>query len=75
LLIDNPLNVATPLPTITAPPPVSVPLPGLLPIAKLTVVLLSDVTTLLFASSTRTVTAGVIAPPAAVVLGCTLNAR
>ena len=75
MLIDNPLNVATPLATVACPPPVSDPLPGLVPIPNVTFVALSVVTTLLFPSSTCTVTAGVIVAPAAAAVGCALNAR
>src|SRR5271157_5675525 len=62
-------NVATPATTAVAEPPVSVPPPGLIPMARLTVVEWSPVSMLPFASSTATVTAGVIAEPAAVVVG------
>src|SRR6185437_10889915 len=50
--------------TVTAEPPLSVPLLGLVPMARLTWVLLSPVSTLPLASSTATVTAGEIAEPA-----------
>ena len=75
MLIDNPLNVATPFATAACPPPVSDPLPGLVPTPNVTFVALSVVTTLLFPSSTCTVTAGVIVAPATAAVGCALNAR
>ena len=56
--------MATPAETVTAEPPVRVPPSGLVPMAKLTEVVLSVVSTLPLASSTATVTAGVIAEPA-----------
>ena len=48
----------------------SVPPPGLVPMARLTVVALSEVSTLPLASSTATVTAGEMAAPAVAVVGC-----
>ena len=67
--------MATPAVTGTADPPLSVPPLGLVPMARPTVVLLSPVSTLPLASSTATVTAGVIVAPATVVLGPTRKAR
>ena len=67
--MDRPGKVATPATTVTAEPPVSVPPLGLVPIARLTVVALSPVSTLPLASSTATVTAGVTAEPALVLVG------
>ena len=67
--------MTTPLETVCAAPPVRVPLLGFVPIASVTFVELSVVTTLLFASSSCTVTAGVMVWPATVLLGCTPNLR
>src|SRR4051812_25050575 len=64
------LNVATPLEAVTGVVPVRGPNPGLFPIAIETEVVLSFVLRLSFASSTETVTAGVIDKPATVLLGC-----
>ena len=47
----------------------SVPAPGLVPMDRLTVVLVSPVSMLPLASSTATVTAGVMVAPATVLLG------
>ncbi len=47
----------------------SVPPPGLVPMARPTVVVLSPVSMLPLASSTATVTAGVMAAPATVLVG------
>src|SRR5207249_8676754 len=52
--------------------PASVPLPGFVPIASVTFPV-NPVAVLLLASSAVTCTAGVIAAPADVVLGCTEN--
>ena len=60
LLIDTPANDAMPPDTAVDPPPVNVPEPGLVWIANDTVVVLSPVTRLLNASSTRTVIAGLL---------------
>ena len=70
LLIDTAAKVATPLTTVAWPPPVRVPVFGLVPIASVTLVVLSVVTTLPFASSTATVSGGAIASPASAVVGC-----
>ncbi len=67
--MERPEKVATPATTVTAVPPVSVPPPGLVPMARPIVVLPSPVSTLPLASSTATVTAGVIGRPAAVLVG------
>ena len=55
--------------TVTAEPPLRVPPAGLVPMARLTWVALSEVSTLPLASSTATVTAGVMAAPTAVLEG------
>ncbi len=60
---------------MTAAPPVSVPPPGLVPMARVTFVVLSPVSTLPLASSTATVTAGDIVAPATVVVGLWTKAR
>src|SRR6266566_5112755 len=65
-------NVATPATAATGPPPDSVPPPALVPMASVTVPV-KPVAVLLLASSAVTCTAGVIAAPAVVVLGCTEN--
>ena len=75
LLIDKPGKVATPTVTVTAEPPVRVPPLGLVPMARLMEVPLSPVWTLPLASSTATVTAGVIAEPAALLVGPCTKAR
>src|SRR5215469_8985637 len=67
--MERPEKVATPATTVTAAPPVRVPLPGLAPRARLTVVVLSPVSTLLLASSTATVTAGAMTAPARALVG------
>src|SRR5438034_4995956 len=65
-------KVATPLTAATVGVPARVPLAGLVPIA--TVMLVVAVVTLLpWASWTATCTAGVIAAPAAAVLGCAVK--
>ena len=65
-------NVATPLIAATVIVPERVPLAGLVPIA--TVMLLVEVVTVLpRASWTATCTAGVLAAPAAALLGCTVK--
>ncbi len=48
---------------------------GFVPIASVTFVELSDVTTFPFASSTLTVTAGEIEDPATTLEGCCVNAN
>ena len=68
--IDRFPNVATPFTAFTVFVPLNAPLPGFVPMATVTVAVL-PVTMLLFASSTWTVTAGVIAAPAAVLEGWT----
>ena len=72
--MESPEKVATPATTVTAEPPVRVPPPGLVPMARLTVVALSLVSTLPLASSTATVTAGLMAEPAAALVGPWTNA-
>src|SRR5437667_92709 len=66
-------KVATPLTAATVGVPARVPLAGLLPIATL-IPLTTVVRSLPWASWTATCTAGVIAAPAAVLLGCTVKA-
>src|ERR1700751_4015160 len=66
------LNVATPFTAFTFVVPLNVPPAGFVPIAIATAAVLV-VTTLLFASSTCTVTAGVMAEQAAVFEGCVPN--
>src|SRR5881397_3486438 len=68
----NPEKVATPLTAAWVRAPESVPPPAFVPIATVTSPL-NPVAVLSFASSAVTCTAGVIAAPAVVVLGCTLN--
>src|SRR5438552_537262 len=65
-------KVATPLTAATAPPPVSVPPPGFVPIARVTFPV-KVVAVFPAASSAVTRTAGVIAAPAVVLLGGTVN--
>src|SRR5881392_4422 len=65
-------NVAAPPLAATVVVPASVPLPGFVPIASVTFPV-NPVAVLLLASSAVTCTAGVIAAPADVVLGCTEN--
>src|SRR5215467_194411 len=67
--METPEKVATPDTTVTAEPPLRFPPAGLVPMARLTLVALSEVSMLPLASSTATVTAGVIVPPAAVLEG------
>src|SRR5215472_12393631 len=74
LLMDRPEKVATPEATVTAATPLSVPPAGLVPMARLTVVALSEVSMLPLASSTATFTAGVMVAPAAVLAGPWTNA-
>src|SRR5215468_1908401 len=71
--MDRLLNVATPLAAATVVVPLSVPPAGLVPMAKVTLAL--ELTTLLPASSSCTVTAGVIAWAAAALVGCCRKAR
>src|SRR2546427_498512 len=63
-------KVATPLTAATVGVPARVPLAGLVPIATVMLVV-AVVTVLPWASWTVTCTAGVIAAPAAALLGCT----
>src|SRR2546427_454408 len=66
-------KVATPLTAATVVVPERVPLAGLVPIATVMLVV-AVVTVLPWASWTATCTAGVIAAPAAALLGCTVKA-
>src|SRR2546427_11587221 len=65
-------KVATPLTAATVVVPARVPLAGLVPIATVMLVV-AVVTVLPWASWTVTCTAGVIAAPAAALLGCTVK--
>src|SRR5438132_14262327 len=65
-------KVATPFTAAAVLVPARVPLPGLVPIATVMLVV-AVVTVLPWASWTATCTAGVIAAPAAVLLGCTVR--
>src|SRR5205809_1071886 len=65
-------NVATPPLAAMVVVPASVPLPGFVPITTVTFPV-KPLAVLLLASSAVTCTAGVIAAPADVVLGCTVN--
>src|SRR5437762_13360394 len=65
-------KVATPLTAATVVVPARVPLAGLVPIATVMLVV-AVVTVLPWASWTVTCTAGVIATPAAALLGCTVK--
>src|SRR6266700_1875643 len=67
-------NVATPPTAATGPPPVSVPPPGFVPIARVTFPV-NVVAVCPSASCAVTFTAGVIAAPAVVLLGGTVNTR
>ena len=71
---DSPEKVATPATTATGDPPVRVAPLGLAPKARPTVVVLSAVSTLPLASSTATVTAGLMAAPAAALVGFCVKA-
>src|SRR5438445_718227 len=66
-------KVATPLTAATVVVPERVPLAGLVPIATVMLVV-AVVTVLAWASWTATCTAGVIAAPAAALVGCTVTA-
>src|SRR5439155_384203 len=66
-------KVATPLTAVTVVGPERVPLAGLVPVATVMLVV-AVVTVLPWASWTATCTAGVIAAPAAALLGCTVKA-
>src|SRR5216117_1829830 len=72
LSIDRPVNVATPPDAAWVAVPDKAPPDGLVPIASVTLPV-NPVTVLLLASSAVSCTAGVIAAPADVVLGCTEN--
>src|SRR5439155_18662822 len=65
-------KVATPLTAATVVVPARVPLAGLVPIASVMLVV-AVVTMLPWASWTATCTAGVIAAPAAALVGCTVK--
>src|SRR5437763_16932757 len=65
-------KLATPLTAATVVVPARVPLAGLVPIASVMLVV-AVVTVLPWASWTATCIAGVIAAPAAAVLGCTVK--
>src|SRR2546429_3606971 len=65
-------KVATPPTAATGPPPVSVPPPGFVPIARVTFPV-NVVAVCPSASCAVTFTAGVIAAPAVVLLGGTVN--
>src|SRR5260370_21794285 len=65
-------KLATPPPAVTAVVPVSAPPPAFVPIATVTLPA-NAVAVLLLASSAVTTTAGVIAAPATVVVGCVVN--
>ena len=65
--------MAIPPLAVAAPPPVNVPLPGFVPMASVTVVVLSVVTRFPFVSSTLTVTAGLIVAPPTALVGCCKN--
>ena len=67
--MDNPGKVATPLMALAVSAPLKVPPAGLLPIASV-IGAPALPTTLSFASSTCTVTAGVTALPPVVFVGC-----
>src|ERR1700751_4180140 len=71
--MDRPLNVATPLAPATVVVPLRVPPAGLVPMARLTLAL--ELTRLLPASSSSTVTAGVMGWVAVVLVGCCRKAR
>src|SRR5262249_60641801 len=72
--MDRLLKEATPATAATVSVPLRVPPPGLLPSATVTLEA-SVVTTLLKASSTCTVTAGLSEAPAVVLVGCWPKAR
>src|SRR5580704_2279311 len=65
----RPLKLATPLAAVTVLVPLKVPEPGLVPMDKVTVSVLSVVTTLPLESSMATLGAGVMEDPATVVVG------
>jgi hypothetical protein len=66
-------NVATPLTAGAVRVPPRIPLDGFVPIA-IVIELVAELTGLPAASSTVTLTAGVIELPAVTLLGCTVNA-
>ena len=70
-MIDTLLNVATPPLAACVSVPANVPPPGFVPMANVTFAM--EVVRFPEASSIRTVTAGVIAAPAIVLVGCALN--
>src|SRR6266550_6101806 len=72
LSIDRPANVATPADAACVAVPDKAPPDGLVPVASVTLPV-NPVAVLLLASRAVTCTAGVIAAPADVVLGCTEN--
>src|SRR5262249_43390303 len=72
--MDRVEKVATPATAATVAVPLRVPPPGLVPMATVTLDVVV-VTMLLKASSTATVTAGLMAAPAAVFVGCCTKAR
>src|SRR6185436_17536275 len=74
LSMDRLENVATPLDAATVWVPDSVPPPGLVPMATVTFAV-ELVTVFPNASCTATCTAGLIAAPAVVLVGCTVKAR
>ena len=71
-LIDRLLNVATPSKAAMVAVPPSVPPPGFVPMAMVTLEL-SVVSTLPYASSTVTCTAGVMTAPPARLPGCAVK--
>src|SRR5207253_1847070 len=74
LLIDSPANVATPPDAAWVAVPDKAPPDGLVPMASVTLPV-NPVAVLPLASRAVTSTAGVIAPPATVLVGCTVNTR
>src|SRR5438034_2208981 len=74
LLIDSPANVATPPVAAWVAVPDKTPPDGLVPMASVTLPV-NPVAVLPFASRAVTSTAGVILPPATVLVGCTVNTR
>src|SRR5438552_1667859 len=73
--MDRLLKVATPPLALTLVVPLNTPAPGLLPRPRVTTVELSPVTRLLKASSSWTLTAGLMLAPACVLFGDVANAR
>src|SRR6266566_4626648 len=74
LLIDSPANVATPPDAACVAVPDKAPPDGLVPIARVTLPV-NPVAVFPFASWAVTSTAGVMLPPATVLVGCTVNTR